>query len=76
MKAKEFIKDKTVTEIETVGNTVLNLVINRTVYGLKTEMSNIQSGTKVTRTKNFRIKDGVLTSGSISLNLETTEILS
>jgi hypothetical protein len=75
MKAKEFLNKKTVTAVETVNNLIVNLVVDKTVYGLKIDTSNIPSGTKLTRTNQFKIQNDILTVGSISVNLATTDML-
>jgi hypothetical protein len=75
MKAKEFLNKKTLTAVETVDSLIINLVIEKTVYGLKVDTSSIPSGTKVIRTNQFKIQNDILTVGSISVNLATTDML-
>jgi hypothetical protein len=75
MKAKEFLNKKTLTAVETVNNLIINLVIEKTVYGLKVDTSSISSGTKLTRTNQFKIQNDILTVGTISVNLATTDML-
>jgi hypothetical protein len=75
MKAKEFITGKTLTAIETVGSKILNLVIDRTSYGLTVDTSTIKAGTKLKKTTSFEIVDDILTSGSMSVNLAETDML-
>jgi len=75
MKAKEFLNKKTLTAVETVDSLIINLVIEKTVYGLKVDTSSILSGTKLTRTNQFKIQNDILTVGSISVNLATTDML-
>ena len=75
MKAKEFLNKKTLTAVETVNNLIINLVVDKTVYGLKVDTSSIPSGTKLTRNNQFKIQNDILTVGTISLNLATTDML-
>jgi hypothetical protein len=75
MKAKEFVKGKNLTAVETVNNLIINLVTDKTVYGLKVDTSSIPSGTKVTRTNQFKIQNDILTTGNTSVNLATTDML-
>jgi hypothetical protein len=75
MKAKEFLNKKTLTAVETVNNLIINLVVDKTVYGLKIDTSSIPSGTKLTRTNQFKIQNDILTVGTISVNLATTDML-
>ena len=76
MTAKEFLNGKTLTAIETVENLILNLVIEESVYGLDIDTKTIKSGTKLTRTNDFTISGNTLTSGNLTLNLDTTNMLS
>jgi hypothetical protein len=75
MKAKEFLNKKTLTAVETVNNLIINLVIEKTVYGLKVDTSSIPSGTKLKRTTSFKIEDDILAVGTISVNLAETDML-
>jgi hypothetical protein len=75
MKAKEFLNKKTLTAVETVNNLIINLVIGETLYGLKTNTLTIPSGTKLIRTNQFKIQDDILTVGTMSINLTTTDML-
>lgn len=75
MKAKEFLNKKTLTAIETVDNLILNLVIDQTIYGLKVDTKSITAGTKLNRTKEFTIKDNVLSSGELSIDLSIVDML-
>jgi hypothetical protein len=75
MKAKEFLNKKTLTAVETVNNLIINLVVDKTVYGLKIDTSSIPSGTKLTRTNQFKIQNDILTVSTISVNLATTDML-
>jgi hypothetical protein len=76
MKAKEFIKGKTLTAVETVGGLILNLVIDESIHGLKVNTSGIKFGTKLKRVKKFQIVDDILIAGSLSVNLDETDMLS
>jgi hypothetical protein len=75
MKAKEFLNGKTLTAVETVNNLIINLVIEETLYGLKIDTSSILSGTKLTRINQFEIQNDILTVGTISVDLTTTDML-
>jgi len=75
MKAKEFIKEKSLTAVETVGGLILNLVVDNSIYGLKVDTSGIKFGTKLKRVEKFQIVDGILTAGSLSVNLAETDML-
>jgi hypothetical protein len=75
MTAKEFLEGKTLTAVETVETLIINLVIEEAVYGLDVDTSGIESGTTLTRTEDFNITDDVLTSGELSVDLATTNML-
>lgn len=75
MTAKEFLEGKTLTAVETVETLIINLVIEEAVYGLDVDTSGIESGTQLTRTEDFNITDDVLTTGELSVDLATTNML-
>jgi hypothetical protein len=75
MTAKEFLEGKTLTAVETVETLIINLVIEEAVYGLGVDTSGIEGGTTLTRTEDFNITDDVLTSGELSVDLATTNML-
>jgi hypothetical protein len=75
MTAKEFLEGKTLTAVETVETLIINLVIEEAVYGLDVDTSGIEGGTTLTRTEDFNITDDVLTSGELSVDLATTNML-
>jgi hypothetical protein len=75
MTAKEFLEGKTLTAVETVETLIINLVIEEAVYGLDVDTSGIEGGTQLTRTEDFNITDDVLTTGELSVDLATTNML-
>ena len=75
MTAKEFLEGKTLTAVETVETLIINLVIEEAVYGLDVDTSGIEGGTQLTRTEDFNITDDVLTTGELSVDLSTTNML-
>lgn len=75
MTAKEFLQGKTLTAVETVQNLILNLVIGQAVYGMDVDTTSIPQGTKLTRTTDFTINGDTLTTGTISVDLATTNML-
>lgn len=75
MTAKEFLEGKTLTAVETIENLVVNLVIDEALYGLDVDTSTIESGTSVVRTEDFSIEGDTLTSGDITVDLSTTDML-
>lgn len=75
MTAKEFLEGKTLTAVETVENLVINLVIDEAIYGLDVDTSTIEAGTSVVRTEDFSIEGDTLTTGDITVDLSTTDML-
>jgi len=75
MTAKDFLIGKTLTSIEIVENLILNLVIEQAVYGMELDTTSINAGTLLTRTEDFTIDGDILTSGDLSLDLSTTDML-
>jgi hypothetical protein len=75
MTAKEFLEGKTLTAVETVETLIINLVIEEAVYGLDVDTSGIEGGTTLTRTEDFNITDDALTTGELSVDLATTNML-
>lgn len=75
MTAKEFLEDKTLSAVETVDGLILNLIVDKAVYGMDIDTSNIKSGTPIVRTTEFVIIEDTLSSGDISVDLSTTDML-
>lgn len=75
MTAKEFLEEKTLTAVETVGTLVINLVLGEAVYGMNVNTSKIKKGTLLTRTEDFVIEDDILTANGMSIDLSKTNML-
>jgi hypothetical protein len=75
MTAKEFLNGKTLTEIELVGDQVINLVINEFIIGLDVNTSDILFGTALVRTNEFELNGDNLTFNNVSIDLSTINVL-
>lgn len=75
MTIKEFLSDKTLTGVEKVGNTILSLVIENSLYGIDVDVSNIPSGTRVERVTDFTIVNDILKISNIELNMNDVKML-
>jgi hypothetical protein len=75
MKATEFLQDNTLTFIERTPDLILSLVIDRVTYGLDVDTSDLTADTVITRTTDFQITDNILTSGDITVDLSSTDML-
>ena len=75
MTAKEFLNGKTLTEIELVGDQVINLVINEFTIGLDVNTSDILFGTALVRTNEFELNGDNLTFNNVSIDLSTINVL-
>jgi hypothetical protein len=74
MTAKEFLEEKTLTAVETVGTLVINLVIGDAIYGMDVDTSNIPQGTLLLRTEDFTLENDTLTANELSIDLSTTDM--
>jgi hypothetical protein len=76
MTIKEFLQDNTLSAVETVENIIINLVCGESSYGIDVNTSNIPSGTLITRRTDYTLINDILSVDSISVNTETTNMLS
>ena len=75
MTALEFLNGQTLTSVEMTETLIINLVLGEDIYGMEVDTENTVCGTVLTRSENFTIENNILSSGSLSVNLETTEML-
>ena len=76
MNLKDFIENKNITGFEIIPNIlILNVFVDNTPYGLDVDTSNIQAGTQLSKITNFSIDNNILTVDTLSLNIETTNML-
>lgn len=75
MTIKEFLQDNTLTTVETVDNLIINLVCGELIYGIDVDTSNIPSGTLLVRRTDYTLIDNILSVDTISVNIETTNML-
>lgn len=76
MNLKEFMQNKNITGFEIIPNVlILNIFIDNIPYGLDVDTSNIQAGTQLSKITNFTIDNNILTVDGLSLNIETTQML-
>lgn len=75
MTALEFLNGQTLTSVEMTETLIINLVLGEDIYGMEVDTENTVCGTVLTRSENFTIENNILSSGSLSVNLEKTEML-
>lgn len=75
MTIKEFLKDNTLTAVETVNNIIINLACDQSSYGIDVDTSSIPSGTLTTRRTDYTLTNNILSVDGISVNIETTNML-
>lgn len=76
---KDFLQNNIVTSFEIVsGVCVVNAFVGNQVYGIDTDMSDIQSGTLLVNTTNFSIDldNDILVVDGISVDINNTNMLS
>jgi hypothetical protein len=78
MKLKEFLEEKNVTGFELIpGQLVISVITDGdTLYALDVDTSTIEGGTDLVRETEFVIEDETLTVSGLTLNIETTSLLS
>jgi hypothetical protein len=75
MTAKQFLQQNQLSAVEYLDYSILSLVIGESIYGLDVDTSIIPAGEIVTRTTDFTISNNILTTGNLSLDLESTNML-
>lgn len=75
MTAKEFLTGKKLQAIELVEGTIINLVVDDLAYSLVADTGNFSVGTPIKRITDYIETKDVITYGSLTLDLETTEML-
>lgn len=76
MNLKTFLEHNNVTAFEIIPNTlILNVFVDNVPYGLDVDTSNIPAGTVLSKITNFSIDNNILTVDTLSLNIETTNML-
>lgn len=77
MTLKEFLQNKTLSSVETVDgyDLIVNIYIDETCYGLNVDMTNIVSGTSLTKREDFTLNGDILSADNISLDISKTEML-
>jgi len=76
MNLKTFLENNNVNAFEIIPNIlILNVFVDNTPYGLDVDTSNIQAGTQLSKITNFSIDNNILTVDTLSLNIETTNML-
>jgi hypothetical protein len=75
---KNFLQNNTVTSFEIVqGKCVVNAFVGDEIYGIDSDMSDVQSGTLLFNTTNFSIdlENDILVVDGISVNISQTNML-
>jgi len=75
MTLKQFLQDNTATAFETVGDTLFNVVVGEGLYGVKSDTTNIPTGTLLERFTEFVLTDTTLQVGQVLVNLEEVDML-
>lgn len=76
MSLKTFLQQNNIISIEIIPNvTILNIVCNDAIYGLDVDTSNIPANTSLIRTSKYNIENDILSVGSLSIDINTINLL-
>jgi hypothetical protein len=75
MTLREFISENTVTSIQYVDDVIFNVICGDAVYGLDVDTSNIEGGTILLASTDFELTKNELIFGTITLDLDNTNLL-
>ncbi len=77
MTLKEFLETNIITAVDVVDgfNLIINVYVSDIIYGLRVDTANIPAGTSLTKREDFVLTDDMLSVDTISIDIDTTEML-